>query len=130
MSMTDTDLDVAIIGAGLGGLAVAHRMKQDGVSNFVVLEKAHEIGGRLAGQHLSGRWAAMSRRSCTPIPLRRNTTGPGVIRARAEIKGVYRKASSTASTFAAICGSRPRSHRRQLRCHDASLARDTLQPVR
>ncbi|MDZ7937618.1 MAG: NAD(P)/FAD-dependent oxidoreductase [Rhodoferax sp.] len=38
-------LDVAIIGAGLGGLAAAIRLRQDGVQQVRVLERSHEVGG-------------------------------------------------------------------------------------
>lgn len=37
-------VDVAIIGAGLGGLCAAIRLKQDGV-NLLVLERSEEVGG-------------------------------------------------------------------------------------
>ena len=40
----DTDLRVAIIGAGMSGLAAAHRLRQAGV-DVVVLEKNDEVGG-------------------------------------------------------------------------------------
>ena len=40
------DIDeVAIIGAGFGGLGVAIRMQQQGLNDFVVYEKASEVGG-------------------------------------------------------------------------------------
>jgi cation diffusion facilitator CzcD-associated flavoprotein CzcO len=38
-------VDVAIIGAGFGGLGTAIRLKQRGWTNFVVLERAEAIGG-------------------------------------------------------------------------------------
>ncbi len=37
--------DIAIIGAGFGGLGAAIRLKQQGIENFVVLERGGEIGG-------------------------------------------------------------------------------------
>jgi len=40
----DTPFRVAIIGAGMSGIAVAHRLQQAGVE-FVILEKNSEVGG-------------------------------------------------------------------------------------
>lgn len=37
--------DIAIIGAGFGGLGTAIRLKQTGIEDFVVFEQADEIGG-------------------------------------------------------------------------------------
>ncbi|MDV2439862.1 NAD(P)/FAD-dependent oxidoreductase [Acinetobacter gerneri] len=36
---------VAIIGAGFGGLAMAIRLLQNGIDDFIILEKANEVGG-------------------------------------------------------------------------------------
>lgn len=36
---------IAIIGAGFGGLAIAIRLLQNNIRDFVILEKASEIGG-------------------------------------------------------------------------------------
>lgn len=36
---------VAIIGAGFGGLGTAIKLKQEGIDDFVVLERADEVGG-------------------------------------------------------------------------------------
>ena len=36
---------VCIIGAGFGGIAMAIRLKQQGIDNFVILEKTDDIGG-------------------------------------------------------------------------------------
>lgn len=38
-------LDVAIVGAGFGGLAMAQALQRQGRLDFVVLEKAHTVGG-------------------------------------------------------------------------------------
>ncbi len=40
----DRDLTVAVIGAGMSGIAAAHRLRQAGVA-FVVLEKNADVGG-------------------------------------------------------------------------------------
>lgn len=37
--------DVAIVGSGFGGLGAAIRLKQDGVDDFVILERASDVGG-------------------------------------------------------------------------------------
>jgi len=38
-------LQVAIIGAGFGGLGLAYYLKQAGIEDFMILEKAQEVGG-------------------------------------------------------------------------------------
>jgi cation diffusion facilitator CzcD-associated flavoprotein CzcO len=40
-----THVHVAIIGSGFSGLGAAIRLKQDGVNDFVVLERAADVGG-------------------------------------------------------------------------------------
>lgn len=40
-----THVDVAIIGSGFAGLAMATRLKQTGTEDFVVLERAADVGG-------------------------------------------------------------------------------------
>jgi cation diffusion facilitator CzcD-associated flavoprotein CzcO len=37
--------DIAIIGTGFGGLGAAIRLKQEGIDDFVVLERSHDVGG-------------------------------------------------------------------------------------
>ena len=39
------DFDVAIIGSGFSGLGAAIRLKQEGIDDFVVLERGDEVGG-------------------------------------------------------------------------------------
>jgi cation diffusion facilitator CzcD-associated flavoprotein CzcO len=36
---------VAIVGTGFGGLGTAIRLKQEGIEDFVVFERAGEVGG-------------------------------------------------------------------------------------
>ncbi|CAM3890293.1 NAD(P)-binding domain-containing protein [Smaragdicoccus niigatensis] len=43
--MRRPDYDVIIIGAGFGGLCAAIKLREAGIDNFVVLEKADEVGG-------------------------------------------------------------------------------------
>ncbi|MFO0693687.1 MAG: NAD(P)/FAD-dependent oxidoreductase [Polyangiales bacterium] len=38
-------VDVAIVGAGFGGLCQAIFLKEAGITNFVILEKGEEVGG-------------------------------------------------------------------------------------
>jgi cation diffusion facilitator CzcD-associated flavoprotein CzcO len=40
-----TILDVAVVGAGVGGLCAAIRLRESGVQSLVVLERSHEVGG-------------------------------------------------------------------------------------
>src|SRR5918999_4448495 len=39
------DHDIAIIGSGFSGLGMAIRLKQAGMNDFVVLERADDVGG-------------------------------------------------------------------------------------
>ena len=43
--MDTFDVDIAIIGSGFSGLGMAIRLKQAGTNDFVVLERADEVGG-------------------------------------------------------------------------------------
>ena len=48
MSASETSsrhTDIAIIGSGFGGLGAAIRLKRDGIEDFVVLERAGDVGG-------------------------------------------------------------------------------------
>src|SRR5260221_9642944 len=40
-----THFRIAIIGSGFGGLGAAIRLKQQGITDFVVLERAEDVGG-------------------------------------------------------------------------------------
>ena len=40
-----THTDIAVIGAGFGGLGAAIRLRQKGFTDFVIFEKADDIGG-------------------------------------------------------------------------------------
>lgn len=39
------NVDVAIVGAGFGGLCMAIKLREAGNNNFVILEKGHDVGG-------------------------------------------------------------------------------------
>ncbi|MGV9545227.1 NAD(P)-binding domain-containing protein [Nocardia beijingensis] len=45
MSAATEHHDVVVIGAGFGGLCAAAKLREAGIDNFVVLEKADEVGG-------------------------------------------------------------------------------------
>ena len=40
-----TDTDIAIVGSGFSGLGMAIRLKEDGIEDFVVLERGEKVGG-------------------------------------------------------------------------------------
>src|SRR4026207_1263949 len=40
-----TETDIAIVGAGFSGLGMAIRLKQEGIEDFVVLERHDDVGG-------------------------------------------------------------------------------------
>ncbi len=41
----ETDIEIAIVGSGFSGLAMAARLKRAGRDDFVILERAREVGG-------------------------------------------------------------------------------------
>jgi cation diffusion facilitator CzcD-associated flavoprotein CzcO len=43
--LSEHELDAVIVGAGLGGLCTAIKLLEAGYRRFVILEKAHEVGG-------------------------------------------------------------------------------------
>ena len=45
MAAAEPDHEVAIVGAGLGGIGMAIALKRAGIDDFVVLERASDIGG-------------------------------------------------------------------------------------
>lgn len=47
-------VDVAIVGAGFGGLCMAIKLRQAGIENFVILEKDDEVGGTWRDNHYPG----------------------------------------------------------------------------
>ncbi|WP_323121171.1 flavin-containing monooxygenase [Burkholderia alba] len=50
----DESIDIAIIGTGFAGLGMAIRLRQSGVTDFVVLEKADSVGGTWRDNHYPG----------------------------------------------------------------------------
>ena len=51
---TPSRSDIAIIGSGFSGLGMAIRLKQRGLNDFVVFEKAHSVGGTWRDNHYPG----------------------------------------------------------------------------
>jgi cation diffusion facilitator CzcD-associated flavoprotein CzcO len=52
--MTEPDHEVAIIGAGPGGIAAAHFLRQKGITDFVILERGSDVGGTWRDNHYPG----------------------------------------------------------------------------
>lgn len=52
----DADTRVAVIGAGIGGLAAAMHLKRLGYRHVEVLEKDAAVGGMCRGVEVGGRW--------------------------------------------------------------------------
>lgn len=52
--MTEPDYEVAIIGAGPGGIATAHLLRQKGIRDFVIIERGNDFGGTWRDNHYPG----------------------------------------------------------------------------
>ncbi len=52
--MTEPEYEVAIIGAGPGGIAAAHLLRKKGITSFVILERADDFGGTWRDNHYPG----------------------------------------------------------------------------
>ena len=52
--MTEPSYEVAIIGAGPGGIAAAHLLRNKGITNFVILERGNDFGGTWRDNHYPG----------------------------------------------------------------------------
>ena len=50
----DAACDIAIIGSGFSGLAMGIRLKQAGVDDFLIFEKAGSVGGTWRDNHYPG----------------------------------------------------------------------------
>lgn len=53
-STTVREVEVAIAGAGFGGLCMAIQLQKNGIHDFVILEKAKEVGGAWRDNHYPG----------------------------------------------------------------------------
>jgi len=47
--------DVAIVGAGISGLAAAHQLQRSGLNSFLVLDARGQVGGRILNQVVAGK---------------------------------------------------------------------------
>ncbi|MCP9272857.1 flavin-containing monooxygenase [Mycolicibacterium arenosum] len=52
--MTEPDYEVAVIGAGPGGIAAAHHLRQKGIRDFAIIERAGDFGGTWRDNHYPG----------------------------------------------------------------------------
>lgn len=52
--MSEPAYEVAIIGAGPGGIAAAHLLRKKGITDFVILERADDFGGTWHDNHYPG----------------------------------------------------------------------------
>ncbi|MGV0742514.1 flavin-containing monooxygenase [Mycolicibacterium sp. XJ870] len=52
--MPQPDYEVAIIGAGPGGIAAAHLLRQKGIEDFVIIERGADFGGTWRDNHYPG----------------------------------------------------------------------------
>lgn len=52
--MTEPDYEVAIIGAGPGGIAAAHHLRKKGIGDFAIIERASDFGGTWRDNHYPG----------------------------------------------------------------------------
>ena len=50
----DESIDIAIVGTGFAGLGMAIRLRQTGVTDFVVLDQAPSVGGTWRDNHYPG----------------------------------------------------------------------------
>lgn len=54
MTASIPDHHVVVIGSGVGGLCAGVRLKQAGIEDFVIIDRAADLGGYLAGQCIPG----------------------------------------------------------------------------
>lgn len=52
--MIEPDIEVAIIGAGPGGIAAAHLLQRKGIDDFVIIERGDDFGGTWRDNHYPG----------------------------------------------------------------------------
>ena len=52
--MVDPVYEVAIIGAGPGGIAAAHLLRQKGITDLIILERGNDFGGTWRDNHYPG----------------------------------------------------------------------------
>jgi cation diffusion facilitator CzcD-associated flavoprotein CzcO len=52
--ISERSYEVAVIGAGPGGITAAHLLRQNGIDDFVVLERGTDVGGTWRDNHYPG----------------------------------------------------------------------------
>ncbi|TFV58845.1 NAD(P)/FAD-dependent oxidoreductase [Mycobacterium sp. PS03-16] len=52
--MPEPDHEVAVIGAGPGGIAAGYLLRRRGITDFVILERGHDFGGTWRDNHYPG----------------------------------------------------------------------------
>jgi cation diffusion facilitator CzcD-associated flavoprotein CzcO len=52
--VSEPDYEVAIIGAGPGGIAAAHHLREKGIDDFAIIERAGDFGGTWRDNHYPG----------------------------------------------------------------------------
>jgi cation diffusion facilitator CzcD-associated flavoprotein CzcO len=52
--MVDPAYEVAVIGAGPGGIAAAHLLRQKGITDLIILERGNDFGGTWRDNHYPG----------------------------------------------------------------------------
>ena len=52
--MNEPDYEVAVIGAGPGGIAAAHHLRRKGIRDFAIIERAGDFGGTWRDNHYPG----------------------------------------------------------------------------
>lgn len=67
--MSDDIFDALVLGAGFGGVGAAIKLKQEGISNFVVLEKDDEIGGTWYKNTYPGAACDVPKVTKIPMPM-------------------------------------------------------------
>ena len=89
---TQQPLTAVIVGTGFGGIGMAIKLRQAGITDFVMLEKSDQIGGTWRDNTYPGA-ACDVRRRCVRSRLSRILTGRAFIRA----SRTFTATSSTAS---------------------------------
>ena len=122
------ETEIAIIGSGLSGVGMAIALRRDGAEDFVVLERAADLGGTWRGQQLS---RVRVRHPERPVQLSRRAQSrldPGV-RAAARDPRLH-PPRRRPPRRRAVHALRPRAARRRLRRRARPLgARDQPGPV-
>ena len=82
---------VLVVGAGFGGIGMAAALRQAGIDDFLVVDRADDLGGP-GGTTPTPAWAATCRSTCTRI--RSGRAGGAAVPAGQEILGYLRGLSA------------------------------------